>query len=279
MKLTKNCYDCLKGLVCQAAELATDDAELRARATESGMKTLEAHFSCDEVSIVVATKIHDMIKRVTNNSDPYYRMKQAEIGIARELYHEMESKYNGGFKGLLKLAVLGNTLDFFRPLDVVKREMRNEVRFVIDDADQFELKLKDAKRILYLADNAGEVFFDLPLVNWLRRFARVTYVVKAAPVQNDITLGDIEQSGLSIEMGDIMTTGTATPGIIFSLASAQFKHEFAVADLIFAKGMGYYESLSEFPAAGKIFYCLKAKCQPVADSLGVPLNSFVAMLH
>jgi len=104
-------------------------------------------------------------------------------------------------------------------------------------------------------------------------------VVKAAPVQNDITLGDVEQSGLSKEIGDMITTGIATPGIIFSLASAQFKREFELADLIFAKGMGYYESLSELSVGGRIYYCLKAKCQPVADSLGVPINSFVAMLN
>jgi uncharacterized protein with ATP-grasp and redox domains len=153
------------------------------------------------------------------------------------------------------------------------------VSFVIDDAERFEAMLMSASKILYLADNAGEVFFDLPLVKWMRRFTPVTYVVKDLPVQNDVTLDDVRRAGLENELGDIITTGTATPGIIFSLASAQFKREFELADLIFAKGMGYYESLSERPPQGKVFYCLKAKCQPVADSLKVPLNSFVAMLR
>lgn len=76
-----------------------------------------------------------------------------------------------------------------------------------------------------------------------------------------------------------MTTGIASPGIVFTLASAQFKQEFESADLIFAKGMGYYESLSELPRQEKIFYCLMAKCKPVADSIGVPVNSYVAMLQ
>jgi len=43
--------------------------------------------------------------------------------------------------------------------------------------------------------------------------------------------------------------------------------------------MGHYEALSGCPPEGKVFYCLKAKCQPVAESLGVPLNSYVAMLR
>jgi uncharacterized protein with ATP-grasp and redox domains len=84
---------------------------------------------------------------------------------------------------------------------------------------------------------------------------------------------------LEAELGEIIDTGTATPGIDLSQASAEFKREFSSADLIFAKGMGYYESLSELPAKGRVFYCFRAKCQPVADSLGVPLKSYVAMLR
>ncbi len=76
-----------------------------------------------------------------------------------------------------------------------------------------------------------------------------------------------------------MTTGTATPGIDFSQASDDFKKAFESADFVFAKGMGYYETLEELPAEGRIFFCLKAKCGPVAASLKVPLNSYVAMLH
>jgi uncharacterized protein with ATP-grasp and redox domains len=37
--------------------------------------------------------------------------------------------------------------------------------------------------------------------------------------------------------------------------------------------------LSELTPEGRCFYCLMAKCTPVADSLGVPINSYVAMLQ
>jgi uncharacterized protein with ATP-grasp and redox domains len=132
---------------------------------------------------------------------------------------------------------------------------------------------------LYLADNTGEVFFDLPLLQWMRRYTSVTYVVKALPVQNDLTLEEIRQAGLEDELNPVITTGTATPGIDFAQASEQFIEEYNTADLIFAKGMGYYESLSELPATGKVLHCLVAKCGPVAGSLDVPLNSYVAMLR
>jgi len=153
------------------------------------------------------------------------------------------------------------------------------VSFAVDDSEQFEAKLKDAGKVLYLADNAGELYFDLPLVKWMKQFAQVIYVVKPSPVQDDLTLDDVRKSGLEGEFGKVISTGVASPGIVFSLASAQFKREFESADLIFAKGMGHYEALSELPPEGRFFYCLMAKCQPVANSLGVPINSYVAMLQ
>ena len=279
MKASKDCYECLERLAYQAAGLATNDAQVRARAIEESLKVLKDEFSSDRVSIVIATRIHDVIREITENPDPYREMKDKEIAVARELSSETKLGHNSDFGDWLRFAALGNAIDFFRPLDDARRDIRGQLDFTIDDSKRFEARLRDVSEVLYLADNAGEVFFDLPLVKWMRQFAHVVYVVKASPVQDDVTPEDVRRAGLEAEFGEIITTGTATPGIDFSVASAQFKNEFDTADLIFAKGMGYYESLSELPAEGRVFYCLKAKCQPVADSIGVPLNSYVAMLR
>ena len=279
MKAAKDCYPCLQRLVYQAAGLATEDEQLKLRAVNEGLKVLEENFSLSEVSIVVATKLHKVIKEITRNPDPYRGMKDKEIAIAGELYHQVSSNYGNTFIDCLKLAALGNAIDFFRSLDAIREDMKRPVNFVIDDSKQLEVKLKQASKVLYLGDNAGEVFFDVPLIRWMRQFTKVTYVVKALPVQNDVTLDDIKKAGLEREFSEVITTGTATPGIDFSLASPQFKREFEAADFIFAKGMGYYETLSELPAMGRVFYCLMVKCKPVADSLAVPVYSYVAMLR
>ena len=279
MKLAPGCYECLRRLIYQAAELATGDASLRHSATEEAMKILDDEFSYSQISIVIATKIHQVIREVTHNPDPYRAMKEREMALARELYPELRSRYKDEFWGCLKLAAAANAIDFFREPNSIKEDIRKAVSFTLDDSEQFEAKLKAAGKVLYLADNAGELYFDLPLVKWMKRFAQVTYVVKPSPVQNDLTLEDVRRSGLEGEIGEVTSTGIASPGIVFSLASAQFKQEFDSADLILAKGMGHYESLSELPSEGRFFYCLMAKCQPVADSLGVPINSHVAMIQ
>lgn len=279
MKASSDCYACLQRLTYQAAGLATEDERIRREAIGEGLKALEQNFSTDKVTIVIATKIHNVIKEITGSPDPYKEVKKREIEIAGRLYHEMRPAENWDFGNCLTFAARGNTMDFFKRFDSIEEEMMKPVSFVVDDSEHFERKVKHGGKVLYLADNAGEVYFDMPLVKWLGQHADVIYVVKPSPIQNDVTLEDVSYAGLEEELGKIMTTGTATPGIDFSLASTQFVQEFESADLIFAKGMGYYESLTELPAEGKVLYCLRAKCGPVARSLEVPLNSYVAMLR
>jgi uncharacterized protein with ATP-grasp and redox domains len=279
MKLAPDCYDCLRRLICQAADLGTDDASLKQSAIKEATKILDDEFSYSQVSIVIATRINKVVREMTRNPDPYRATKEREMTIARELYPEMRSRYKEGLRGCLKLAAAANVIDFFREPGSIKEDIRKPVSFALDDSEQLETRLKEAGKVLYLADNAGELYFDLPLVKWMRRFANVVYVVKPSPVQDDLTLEDVKRSGLEGEFGKVISTGIASPGVVFSLASAQFKREFESADLVFAKGMGHYEALSELTPEGKFFYCLKAKCKPVADSLGVPINSYAAMLQ
>lgn len=279
MKLAPDCYECLRRLIHQAAGLATDDASLKQKAINGAMKILDDEFSYNQLSLVIASKIHKIVREVTHNPDPYRAMKEREMTLARELYVQLTHKRGDGLRACLQLAAGANAIDFFRELRSVKEDIKNPVTFAVDDSDRLEARLRNSSKVLYLADNAGELYFDLPLVKKMRQFAPVIYVVKPSPVQNDLTLEDVRSAGLEGELGKVVSTGVDSPGILLSWASAQFRREFESADLIFAKGMGHYEALSEFPAGGRFFYCLKAKCRPIADSLGVPINSYVAMLQ
>lgn len=279
MKATKECHPCLANLVRQAAELATEDYVLRVKAIDQGLRLLGRQFSTDKTSIAVATLLHRVVREVTGNADPYSRMKEAEVEMAKSLRRGWQTDHEGSLKNRIVLAARGNNIDFFKDMKQIKEGLRMPVEFAIDDTPQLERKLENAKAILYLADNAGEVFFDLPLVERLEDFAPVTYVVKDSPVQNDVTLDDLERFGLAEELSRVITTGTDTPGVDMAMASEEFKEEFEAADLVLAKGMGYWETLSELPPQGKVFYLLKTKCEPVADSLGVTLNSYVALLR
>jgi len=277
MKSGANCRSCLERLVNQAAEIASSDPELRERAKEEGLSILSRLFSCERLSTEVATEIHRAIRDLTCNPDPYRQMKDRELEMSRRLIKEVRSHYGEDFRSCVELSVLGNTIDFFKEPDRMSEEMREPVEFAIDHIDEFKRKLEKAKKVLFLADNAGECFFDLPLIRKMRETTQVIYVVKGAPVQNDITLEDLSRSGLLEEMGEVMTIGADTVGLDFTFASEEFKNQFELADLVLAKGMGHYETLSEISIHGKVTYCFKAKCQPIADSLQVPLDSYIVM--
>lgn len=279
MKVSLECYDCLGRLICQAARLATSDELLRQKAVEKARDVLNQEFSGEQISIAIATKLHKVIREITGNPDPYRTVKEDELRVAGELFSRVKVQYKNTINDCIKLAAVANAIDFFRSLDAVAEDMQRPVKFTIDDSQQFEAKLKKASKVLYLADNVGEIYFDLPLVKRMRQLVDVKYVVKPLPVQNDATVEDVKEAGLEGEFGVVITTGVASPGVILDWASEQFREEFEAADLVFAKGMGHYESLSELPGQGKVFYCLMAKCRPVANSLGIPLNSYVAMLR
>ncbi len=279
MKITRECYFCLGRLVKQAAKLATDDPDLRKKAIEAGLRFLEAEFSPDKTSIAVATPLHRIVREITGNPDPYLGMKEVEVEMAERIYRDWDNGAQSSLLDDIVLAVRGNTIDFFKTLDEIKRGLRLPVKFAIDDIPKLETKLKESRNILYLADNTGEVLFDLNLVRRMGRYGAVTYVVKESPVQNDVCLADVERFGFAAQLPRIISTGTDTPGVDMEQASAEFKREFDNADLILAKGMGYWETLSELPGQGKVFHLLKAKCQPVAGSLNVPLDSYVAFLR
>jgi hypothetical protein len=128
--------------------------------------------------------------------------------------------------------------------------------------------------LLYLADNAGEQFFDLPLVTCLRRLGwRVLYVVKGGPIQNDLTREDLYASGLGEALEPVLDTGSRLVGLDLNEAGPGFLAQWAAAQIILAKGMGHFETMSRL-GDPRVFFLLQAKCAPVARALAVARGAF-----
>ena len=194
MKVQPECYQCLAKLAGDAARLASDDEQIVKRAHEAALQVLDSEFSSNVVSIEIATNMHDVIKKISKNADPYRKIKNMEIRQAKKLFMDVNTLYNDGFKDKLRLAVFGNSMDFFRPVEHI--DATEKVLFAIDESDLLLERLKSSHRALYLADNAGEAYFDLPLYEMMCQYADVSYVVKSWPVQNDITEEELLLAGL-----------------------------------------------------------------------------------
>jgi uncharacterized protein with ATP-grasp and redox domains len=53
----------------------------------------------------------------------------------------------------------------------------------------------------------------------------------------------------------------------------------AKCTIIIAKGMANFESLSEMGNLPPVAYLMATKCKPVADEVGVPVGSKIALLQ
>ncbi|MDI6710636.1 MAG: ARMT1-like domain-containing protein [Thermoanaerobacterales bacterium] len=277
MRVVEECYRCLEGLIRKTAELATADPDLMRKAAAAGMAVLDREFPRRPIPVRVAAAAQRAVREISGNADPFAAVKRREMAMAAGLVNEVTPLCGGGLAGLITLSALGNAVDFFRDLAAVRHDIKGGLRFARDERDLLARRLERSRVVLFLADNAAEVYFDRPLVDYLSRRAEVVYAVKGGPVQNDLTVADLKAAGIDREMKNIVTTGLDMPGLDLEAAPPEIKDAFAQADLVIAKGMGNYETLSEQAPTDKVFHVLMAKCATVAGSLQVDVGSLVAV--
>ena len=176
----------------------------------------------------------------------------------------------------LHVAVAGNVIDLGigHKFDIekdVRRIMKQD--FAIDAVGDFRKELKGGRNLLYLGDNAGEIVFDRLLVERiLPTGTEVTFVVKSAPIINDAVMQDAKEAGLT-KLVKVITTGSNDIGVYWPSVSREFKNAVAAADIIVSKGHGNFETCHDRP--GNWYFLLKAKCEMVAEELGVKLGDIV----
>jgi uncharacterized protein with ATP-grasp and redox domains len=276
MEIRPECQACLRRLVELTVAQATADPALQQQARRASLAIIAREFRAEAIPAGIANQFHHAIMAVTGNPDPFAARKATETAYLNRMYREIGATYGDDLESLLKLAAVGNAIDFFRDEAEVTRELTSRVEIGLSELDQFSRQLAGPPGLLlYLADNAGEQFFDAPLVAHLRRLGwRVQYVVKPGPIQNDLTREDLEASGLGTALEPVIDTGARTVGLELDQASPAFLKLFEAAQLIVAKGMGHFETLSHLPDP-RLYFLLQAKCDPVARALGVARRTFV----
>ncbi len=281
MHCLPDCYPCLEGLARRCASLAAADPCLRDEALEAALAYLKENFSLDRVSIGFAGEMQRIIRLKSGNEDPFAPVKKEEMALARRCAEKHAPAAQASLQELVDFAAKGNGFDFFQELGMLEKQFQSPVKFSRNDTVLLEgflenCRRRGGKRIIYLADNAGECFFDLPLVRYLEQRAKVYYAVKESPVQNDLTLSDLAESGIKEQFGNVVTTGTDSPGLDLAQASSYFQELLGGADLVVAKGMGHYETLPELSLAQPVFLIFQVKCDPVAQTSGLARHSYAA---
>jgi uncharacterized protein with ATP-grasp and redox domains len=291
MKVEAECASCLLARATAETYYATTNPALRFRAIKEVTKLLNREFKPTTVPADIGTKRDRLIKELTGNDDPYKRSKKMSnekalkmLPYARKIVEKGYTQQER-FKKACLCAIVGNILEFdipghrftFKTLTKSFREAAKDL--VVDDVESAYELAKKAKEVLYLADNAGEIVFDTLLVEQLKNMGlRVTYAVKGGPVINDATMEDVEFSGMDKLADKIVTTGTDAVGLLQKEVSTEFLEVYNSAELVFAKGMGYAETLTEFKLTKPHFLLLRTKCNPVANYFCAPRNKNIAKL-
>jgi len=186
------------------------------------------------------------------------------------------------FRVACLISCLGNVIDYDVPgnnSDIDDAMALLGEGFYLDDTDEFKSLIRQGSRVLFFTDNAGEIAFDTLVVEELRRLGcHVAVAVKAGPSLNDALMEDAEAVGMMEAADEVITTGAAAIGVRLDEAPEWFHDRFHSADLILAKGMANWETLTETPAPCPLLYIFRTKCDPVARAVGVPERQNVAFL-
>jgi hypothetical protein len=228
---------------------------------------------------VLAQRIHRRLREITGVQDPYRAEKEAQNRMALGFLPELKARVEASPDPLalaVRLAIAGNVIDLGAHGQTNESDLRQSIQQaltqpLVGDMDAFKREVERARNILYLADNAGEIVFDYLLIEQLGP-ARVTVVVRGAPVLNDATRADARAIGLDI-MVKVVDNGSDAPGTVLDDCSEDFMERLTFADVILAKGQGNYESLSQ--ETRNLFFLFKAKCPVIAEHAGVPLGAHV----
>ena len=289
--MTLECAHCLLDRAINQVKLATDDPETQMNVTAAMLDFLSKSFNMEAVPSHIGTD-RDLLVQEMTGRDPYEELKRISnamaLDILPELRHLMDESPDSGsrFRRATLIAAAANAIEF----DVSGRDFdleelrgiidRVESDLAIDQVDEFKSLCQGKKEVLYLLDNAGELVLDMILISELKKLGlNVVAVVKGGPVLNDATMTDAREVGLDECADKVIHTGAAAIGVNLEKNSKEFLDVFHKAELIVAKGMGNFESLTELEPHCPIVHILRTKCPPVAQYVGTALNQNVILVR
>lgn len=165
----------------------------------------------------------------------------------------------------LQYSILGNYIDFSAlgktvSFDTLEQMLREPERFSFDSTTYlaFCRDLKQAKTLLIVTDNAGEIGFDLVLAEVLASQypdLQITFCVRGMPAHNDATREDAEFFQIPFH---IMDSGSDIGGTDLRFVNEETKTALKTSDIVISKGMGNTETL--YGCGYNIYYAFLVKC-------------------
>ena len=284
MKMTSDCYSCILDRAKFEADLVLKTEEEKAQAVEELVDFMACHKR--GIPALVGTEREKIIQRRSGGLDPYESLKADSnrlaldlLPAARKLYEESKNK----LEALMRIAAAANSMEFgVKGHDFDNSTFKGKFQKTLEenlsgDLSEVERRLSAFQNVFYLTDNAGEVVFDLFVVEKLKEMGkRIVMGSKAEPVLNDVTVQELR----GMTSTEVIPTGSVVGTSLECLSPEAEKLLFDKSWLILSKGMGNFETISEYQEklSGRLIYILRAKCSPVASALGVQRGTLVVRI-
>jgi len=278
MHSSLDCIPCFIRQALEAARFITDDPAVHKQAVREVLR-MAAEMDLSQSPPSIGQIIHRHLRQITAAEDPYRAVKDRFNQLALLMLPDLRKKVEAEPDRLLlaaRLAIAGNVIDFAVNGSLMEEKVRMGMEQTVQmplrgNIKEFRHAVTEAEKILYLADNAGEIVLDRLLIEQLPT-ERVTLAVRGAPVINDATQRDAQAAGLH-DLVEVIDNGSDAPGTILTDCSPAFQRRFDQADLVIAKGQGNFETLSDVPA--NIFFLFKVKCPVIARHIGAETGSLI----
>jgi uncharacterized protein with ATP-grasp and redox domains len=284
MKFKPGCIDCLISRVEYECRLSTTDEALIQRIIGACQDLLRRIHADPVPAPVIASRIHRLAYRMLGDADPYRSLKRANTHDATRVCRQVRDELLT-FHDLVLAAVIGNTLDYGSKAHTVADDFvaffhrEFDAGLTVDHTDAIR---RHASRVVYIADNCGEIVFDALLADRIKQDgSHVTLAVRGAPILNDATWEDAVALRLDrrVDLLTTTTSGIAELGLNMACVPGDLADALDRATLIIAKGMANYESLSDCSDLPPIAYLMSVKCGPIGSDIGIPTGSRIALLR
>ncbi len=267
MKVGESCFECIKGLAKRTLELIGLKSEFK-ELEELIRKKWGSDLSPPYVANAVLKEIRERFKV----EDPFRSVKDLELKRAKKAFEMLKDRFPPDLSGALKLSAIGNSSDFFMNGNFTYSDMS-----FFGNLEEIEEGILNSVNVLIIGDNVADFVFDLKLIEYLKSLGKeVFYTVKGEPVQNDLSIKDVERYGLYAFFTNFISTGTAEVGLTRKDLKGILKQLWEGETFVIAKGMGNYETITEF-GGRPVTYVMKVKCKEVGASTGYPVGSYLAL--
>ncbi len=278
MRIKSECIACVLRQCAEAGRLAGREESAILEAVKEASRLIPS-FTLRDTPMSVTLFMHRLMREILGIDDPYREVKRKFNEQGRSAYpylRRLLEESENPLETAVRIAVAGNIVDYALPLERdLEKSLQEALKVPLPSEEWriFEEQVSKSRKILYLLDNAGEIFFDKVLIeHLLNKGKEIVVGVRGGPALNDVTIEDAEEAGLT-KLTKVVSTEIDTVGFILEMAGEEFRRELDSAELVIAKGQANLESLdeTEYPA----FFLLKAKCPIIAELMGVKVGEVI----